>query len=288
MLMLNTYEIDKTKVKKSAGLDKISNKLLKSAGEIIINSLTFIFNLSINTGTFPDELKYAKVTPIYKSEDRKDCSNYRPISVISAVAKVFEKLVYKQLSQYFDDNHLLSTNQSGFRTQHSTESTLLHSTNQCLINMDKGFINGLLFLDLKKAFDTVDHKILIDKLNLYGIQGLALQWFISYLSERRQVCKINREFSTVAKITCGVPQGSNQGVVKHGRGNGYGAPDLCVMQVPPAYIVFCSNSSALVFSGFHVCQFFLPNSGKNTRKRQVENDLQWFLGFFILLYVQWR
>ena len=80
----------------------------------------------------------------------------------------------------------------------------------------------------------------------------------------------------------------NQGVVKHGRGNGYGAPDLCVMQVPPAYIVFCSNSSALVFSGFHVCQFFLPNSGKNTRKRQVENDLQWFLGFFILLYVQWR
>ncbi len=79
-----------------------------------------------------------------------------------------------------------------------------------------------------------------------------------------------------------------QGVVKHGRGNGYGAPDLCVMQVPPAYIVFCSNSSALVFSGFHVCQFFLPNSGKNTRKRQVENDLQWFLGFFILLYVQWR
>ncbi len=205
------YEIDKTKVKKSAGLDKISNKLLKSAGEIIINSLTFIFNLSINTGTFPDELKYAKVTPIYKSEDKKDCSNYRPISVISAVAKVFEKLVYKQLSQYFDDNHLLSTNQSGFRTQHSTESTLLHSTNQCLINMDKGFINGLLFLDLKKAFDTVDHKILIDKLNLYGIQGLALQWFISYLSERRQVCKINREFSTVAKITCGVPQGSNLG-----------------------------------------------------------------------------
>ncbi len=79
-----------------------------------------------------------------------------------------------------------------------------------------------------------------------------------------------------------------QGVVKHGRGNGYGAPDLCVMQVPPAYIVFCSNSSALVFSGFHVCQFFLLNSGKNTRKRQVENDLQWFLGFFILLYVQWR
>ena len=88
-------EISKAKDGKSAGLDKISQKLLKSAGDTIIDSLTFIFNLSLNTGIFPDDLKYAKVTPIYKSEDRKDCSDYRPISVISTVAKIFEKLVYK-------------------------------------------------------------------------------------------------------------------------------------------------------------------------------------------------
>ena len=204
-------EISKIKNEKSAGLDKISNKLLLAAGETIVNSLTYIFNLSINTGIFPDDMKLAKVTPIYKSGDKTECGNYRPISVISAVAKVFEKLVYRQLSEFLDNYQLLSTNQSGFRTHHSTETTLLCSSNQYLVNMDRGLINGVLFLDLKKAFDTVDHKILIAKLKTYGVQGHALQWFISYLSGRKQVCKINNEISNTANITCGVPQGSNLG-----------------------------------------------------------------------------
>ena len=150
-------------------------------------------------------MKLAKVTPIYKSGDKTECRNYRPISVISAVAKVFEKLVYRQLSEFLDNYQLLSTNQSGFRTHHSTETTLLCSSNQYLVNMDRGLINGVLFLDLKKAFDTVDHKILIAKLKTYGVQGHALQWFISYLSGRKQVCKINNEISNTANITCEVP-----------------------------------------------------------------------------------
>ena len=147
---------------KSAGVDKISNKLLKAAGETIVSSLTYIFNLSINTGIFPDDLKLPKVTPIYKSGDKTECGNYRPVSIIPAVAKFFKQLVYRQLSEFLEANQLLSTNQSGFRTHHSTETALLHSSNQYLVNMDRSFIKGVLFLNLKKAFDTVDHKILID------------------------------------------------------------------------------------------------------------------------------
>ena len=204
-------EIFKAKAGKSTGLDKISNKLLKAAGETIIGSLSQIFNVSIDTGIFPDDLKHTKVTPLYKSGDKMDCDNYRPISVTSTIAKIFEKLVSRQLNNFLEFHQIVSTNQSGFRTQHSTETALLYSVNQCLVNMDQGLINGLLFLDLKKAFDTVDHNILISKLELYGVRGKALQWFISYLRGRKQVCKINHEISDRATITCGVPQGSNLG-----------------------------------------------------------------------------
>ena len=204
-------EISKAKSGKSAGLDKISNKLLKAAGETIITSLQHIFNLSIDTGIFPDEMKHTKVTPIYKSGDKKDCGNYRPISVTSAVAKILEKLVCKQLKYFLEYNEIISINQSGFRSHHSTETALLHLTNQCLVNMDKGHINGVLFLDLKKAFDTVDHEILISKLELNGVRGNALQWFSSYPSGRKQVCKINPELSNPILNTCGVPQDSNLG-----------------------------------------------------------------------------
>ena len=128
-----------------------------------------------------------------------------------AVAKILEKLVCKQLKFFLEYNEIISINQSGFRSHHSTETALLHLTNQCLVNMDKGHINGVLFLDLKKAFDTVDHEILISKLELNGVRGNALQWFSSYLSGRKQVCKINQELSNPILNTCGVPQGSNLG-----------------------------------------------------------------------------
>ena len=199
--------------KKSSGLDGISAKLLKDAAHNIAGPLVDIFNLSLRTGIFPDDWKLAKVTPVFKDGNRNICGNYRPISVISVVAKVFEKLVYQQLKSFMTKNNILVDLQSGFRAKHSTETTLLSSTNEWLCNMDKGLFTGVLFLDLKKAFDTVDHSILLAKLEKYGIQGCSLEWLKSYLKDRKQVCSINGKKSSAKDIKYGVPLGSNLGPI---------------------------------------------------------------------------
>jgi hypothetical protein len=164
----------------------------------------------LKTGTFPEELKLAKVIPIYKEGDNAECGNYRPISVMPALAKILEKLICDQLSLYINRNNITCEQQSGFRPRHSTETALLHCTNKWLLNMDKGLINGVLFLDFKKAFDTVDHCILLRKLEQYGIKGTAQKLFKSYLNNRKQVCVLNVKSEQKA-IQCGVPQWSNLG-----------------------------------------------------------------------------
>ena len=122
-----------------------------------------------------------------------------------------EKIVYNQLISYINENNILTNSQFSFRKSHSTTTSLLKSTNKWLLNIDKGLINGVLFLDLQKAFDTVDHKILIDKFKLYEIAGNTLNWFISYLNKRYQTCKVNNVRSSRKLIECGFPQGSNLG-----------------------------------------------------------------------------
>ena len=199
------------KESKSTGPDKINARLVKDSAEVICPTLTKIFNSSLQQGIFPEDLKNATISPIYKNGDKSDCSNYRPISVLSNVAKILEKIVYNQLISYINENNILTNSQFGFRKSHSTTTSLLKSTNKWLLNIDKGLINGVLFLDLRKAFDTVDHKILIDKLKLYGITGNTLNWFISYLDKIYQTCKVNNVRSARKLIECGVPQGSNLG-----------------------------------------------------------------------------
>ena len=199
------------KESKSTGPDKINARLVKDSAEVICPTLTKIFNSSLQQGIFPEALKNATISPIYKNGDKSYCSNYRPISVLSNVAKILEKIVYNQLISYIKENNILTNSQFGFRKSHSTTTSLLKSTNKWLFNIDKGLINGVLFLDLRKAFDTVDHKILIDKLKLYGIAGNTLNWFISYLDKRYQTCKVNNVRSSRKLIECGVPQGSNLG-----------------------------------------------------------------------------
>ena len=186
----------------------IPSKLLKMDASIIVPSLTAIFTKSIITGIYPTEGKTARVTPVFKKGVKSDLNNYCPISVIPVVSKVFEKIVYDQLYQYLNDNKLLSSCQSGFRSLHSTLTALLEATNSWSVNIDNGFLNGVVFIDLKKAFDTIDHEIILRKLSYFGADQAIIKWFQSYLSDRTQRCNVNGNLSTASTVTCGVPQGS--------------------------------------------------------------------------------
>ena len=124
------------------------------------------------------------------------------------MARLFEKIVFQQFYDYFDSNNFLSNSQSGFRPLHSTLSALLEATNDWCMNIDKGLLNGVIFIDLKKAFNTTDHNILAVKLKKYGDGRNALTWIKSYLDLRTQRCKVNGHLSNAKQITCGVPQGS--------------------------------------------------------------------------------
>ena len=193
---------------KSTGLDKISASLLRECADLIAAPLCTIFNQSIVSGIFPDEWKFSKVIPLFKQGERSDLNNYRPISVIPVVAKVFERIIYDQLYDYFTVHKLISSHQSGFRPLHSTVTALLEATDSWAYNIDQGNVNAVVFLDLKKAFDTVDHEILLSKLNKYGVQGTSYEWFKSYLDCRKQRCFVNGSLSGDHFLTCGIPQGT--------------------------------------------------------------------------------
>ena len=201
-------QLNKLDTGKATGVDNIPNKILKIAAPLIFEHLTVIFNKSIALNDFPTDFKVARVSPIFKSGEKNDPSNYRPISVLSCVARVFEKLIYEQLYSYLIVNNLLNPRQSGFRSLHSTVTALLDLTNDWCFNIDRGLVNGVMYLDLKKAFDTVDHALLITKLKFMGLRETTLNWFKSYLSTRPQTCFVNGVYSDKKTITCGVPQGS--------------------------------------------------------------------------------
>ncbi len=193
---------------KSTGLDLFNVKLLKLAAPYVSQSLAHICNLSLNTSKFPDDWKKAKVTPIFKSGDKSNVSNYRPISVLPIISKIIERNVHNQLYAYLCSKNILSDSQSGFRSKHSTTTTLLDVQDYILNNMDKGLATGVIFLDLKKAFDTVNHEILIKKLAKYGINGNELNWFKSYLHNRSQAVRVNSSLSDFKTYNTGIPQGS--------------------------------------------------------------------------------
>ena len=171
---------------KADGLDTIPACLLKESISLTAASLTHIFNSVIATGVIPKDWKSARVTPIFKGDSRVDPANYRPISVLSVVAKLFEKAIFNQAYKYLDDNNILTKFQSGFRPLHSTLTALLDTTDNWYLNIDNGLTNAILFIDLKKAFDTIDHEILLSKLQLYGFGGSGLKLLRNYLSERTQ------------------------------------------------------------------------------------------------------
>ena len=165
------------KANKTTGLDKIPPKILKLSASIVAPSLTYIFNLSLATGIYIDDWKRARVTPIFKSGDRRQCANYRPISILPAVSKVFEKEVFRQVYGYLTENCMLSKFQSGFRPKHCTVTALIQMCDEWLENMDNGKLNGVVFLDIKKAFDSINHGILLNKMKKrFGISSIELKW----------------------------------------------------------------------------------------------------------------
>ena len=160
------------------------------------------------SGIFPDDWKCARVTPLFKQGESSDLNNYRPISVISVVAKVFGRIVYDQLYNLLNSEEIISKQQSGFRSLHSTVTALLEATDSWAFNIDRGYVNAVVFLDLKKAFNTVDHEILLTKMNRCGIQGKTLDWFKSYLTNHTQQCSVNGCLPDFTTLKCGVPQGT--------------------------------------------------------------------------------
>ena len=161
------------KCSKTAEFDKISVRILKIAAPVIVPSLAKLMNISISSTVFPQRWKTAKVTPIYKSGDRTDTSNYRPISVLPALSKILERHVHVNLYNYFIQNKLLYSQQSGFRKYHNTETALIRIVDQLLRNLDENHVSGLLLIDYRKAFDMVDHEILMLKLGAYGLSASA-------------------------------------------------------------------------------------------------------------------
>lgn len=200
--------VDNMEPKNSSGFDGISLKLLKSMKNIIIKPLTIILNQILRTGIFPDKLKVAKIVPVFKKEDPSNFNNYRPISVLPSISKVVEKVISTQLYDYFEDNNLFHKNQYGFRKGHSTELAFLEIIDRIINNMDKMDVPLNIYIDLSKAFDTIDHDILIYKLSHYGIRNTPLSLLRNYLSNRHQYVSIRDCESKHRIIETGVPQGS--------------------------------------------------------------------------------
>lgn len=200
--------IDSLKPKTSIGIDGLSNKLLKYIKSEIIKPVTIIINQTFLSSIFPDRLKLAKVVPAHKKDDDRIFDNYRPISILQSISKIFERIMHNQLHEYFTTYNLYYNSQYGFRSSHSTELAALELIDRNISNMDKNNTPINIYLDLSKAFDTIDHSILIHKLKYYGISGNSLKLFDNYLNNRKQYVNINDIKSDLQLIHTGVPQGS--------------------------------------------------------------------------------
>ena len=201
-------KILKNMKKSSSGWDELSPHIVKMTYSYFIGPLTHICNVSLMNGVFPDELKVAKVIPIYKGGESVYLVNYRPVSVLPIFSKIFEKLMYDRVLEFINENNILHKLQFGFRKDHSTSIALMILVDKISKAMHEGeYVLGV-FIDFSKAFDTVNHDILLRKLYAYGIRGVALDWFASYLSNRYQYVRYFDTESSKQKISCGVPQGS--------------------------------------------------------------------------------
>ena len=192
----------------SYGKTSIPVRLFKNVKNYVCNPLANLINESFNTGVFPAELKLATITPIFKKGDKTNVSNYRPISVLPLLSKVFEKAMAKRISNYLNKFDIISPAQFGFRRCRSTCDAISELTDTIYQNLNAKKHSAVAFLDITKAYDTVDHSILLLKLSQYGFRGVCLEWFRSYLESRQHCVRIGETMSSNAIINISIPQGS--------------------------------------------------------------------------------
>lgn len=241
------YEVSKIitdlKPDSSPGHDGISSKIIKLAKEHLIYPLVHLCNLSLEQAKFPDLFKTAIVTPIFKTDNKLDISNYRPISLLNILSKILERIVNSRLINYLEKNKLLTDYQYGFRKGRSTDDAVLDLTSLIHKYVDRGEKVIGVFLDLKKAFDTVSAPILLSKLEALGVRGHAYQWFQSYLDCREQYVKVNNYLSDPLRCNFGIPQGSTLG------------PTLFLVYINSLPDVLPSNADPLLFADDTVLLF---------------------------------
>ena len=194
--------------KTSSAYDLVSNKTLKATKEVICPYLEVLFNKCLNEGVFPAAFKTAEVIPLYKGGDKMDLNNFRPISLLPAIGKLFEKLLAIRVIKFFNKHELFTSEQFGFRAKFATDFAIADIYDKLIYNLDNELSSCAIFLDLAKAFDSVDHEILLKKMECYGFRGKTLELFRSYLKSRSQYVKLNGIKSSLLEIEFGVPQGS--------------------------------------------------------------------------------
>jgi hypothetical protein len=196
---------------KGCDFNSIPSSLYKIIADIICNPLSILINKSFSLGIFPECFKTSRLVPIFKKGSKNDCKNYRPISTLHFISKIFEKSMFNRIYNFVEKFNIVYPNQYGFMKHRSTSDAILHFTDNIYETLNKGFHEIAIFLDFSKAFDTVNHEILLKKLYKYGIRGNSNNWFKSYLLNRKQYVTVNNIKSSLLHVNSGIPQGSNLG-----------------------------------------------------------------------------
>ena len=212
---------------KSSGYDEINNIMLKELKDVISTPLADIFNSSLNTGVFPDLMKLGEIVPLHKGSSRDEVENYRPISLLLTISKVLEKIIYRQVYEFLTDSGQLYQSQYGFRKDHACDHAVGELVSEIVKHLQKNNYTACILLDLSKAFDTLQHSVMFDKLEKYGIQGTCLKWFKSYL--------MNREMQVKCNIS-----GENKSTISNKHVVNYGTPQGSCLG-PLIFLVFCND-----------------------------------------------